>query len=76
MPSYLQQKFRAWLIAINKSGIEEVRKQKGWHDEPLYGKRKGERSIRLNKKWRVIYVVKQNGSIKCIEVTEVMPHEY
>lgn len=75
-PLYLQEKFRAWLVAINKSGLEETRKCPGWHDEPLLGTRKGQRSIRLNKQWRAIYIIKSNGIIEFIEVTEVMPHEY
>jgi proteic killer suppression protein len=75
-PQHLQEKFRAWLVAVNKSGLEETRKRSGWHDEPLHGDRKGQRSIRLNKQWRAIYILKKNGQIEFVEVTEVMPHEY
>jgi len=35
-PQHLQEKFRAWLVAVNKSGLEETRKRSGWHDEPLH----------------------------------------
>ncbi|MFC3908822.1 type II toxin-antitoxin system RelE/ParE family toxin [Legionella dresdenensis] len=72
-PLYLQEKFRAWLVAVNKSGLEETRKR---HDELLLGDRKGQRSIRLNKQWRAIYIIKSNGTIEFVEVTEVNPHEY
>ena len=75
-PLYLQEKFRSWLVAVSKIGLEETRKRPGWHDEPLVGDRKGQRSIRLNKKWRAIYIIKNDGTIEFIEVTEVMPHEY
>lgn len=75
-PKHLQEKFSAWLFAVNKAGLEETRKRLGWHDEPLLGDRKGQRSIRLNKQWRAIYVIKKNGQIEFVEVTEVMPHEY
>ncbi len=75
-PLYLQEKFRAWIFAVSKSGVDEVRKQSGWHDEPLLGSRKGQRSIRLNKQWRAIYIIKNDGSIEFIEVMEVTPHEY
>ena len=74
-PLYLQEKFRAWLVAVSHVGLEETRKRPGWHDEPLLGDRKGQRSIRLNK-WRAIYIIKSNGTIEFVEVTEVMPHEY
>jgi len=75
-PRYLQEKFSAWVVAVNHAGLEETRKRPGWHDEPLVGNRKGQRSIRLNKQWRAVYVIKENGTIEFIEVMEVMPHEY
>lgn len=75
-PQYIQEKFRAWLVAVNQAGVDETRKRPGWHDEPLIGDRKGQRSIRLNKQWRAIYVVKKSGQIEFVEVKEVTPHEY
>lgn len=75
-PKYLQEKFSAWVIAVKYAGLEETRKRPGWHDEPLVGNRKGQRSIRLNKQWRAIYIIKDNGTIEFVEVTEVMPHDY
>jgi toxin HigB-1 len=75
-PLYIQEKFRAWLQAVSKSGLAEVRKRPGWHDEPLKGDRKGQRSIRLNKQWRAIYLIKDDGEIEFIEIIEVTPHDY
>jgi proteic killer suppression protein len=75
VPKHLQEKFRAWVMAVNQTGLEETRKRPGWHDEPLSGKRKGQRSVRLNKQWRVIYIVR-NDQIEFVEVKEIMPHEY
>jgi toxin HigB-1 len=74
-PRYIQEKFRAWLVAISKAGLLETRKIPGWHDEPLQGRRKGQRSIRLNKQWRAIYVMNKDA-IEFIEVIEVTPHAY
>lgn len=75
-PLYIQEKFRAWLVAVNNVGVDETRRRPGWHDEPLLGDRKGQRSIRLNKQWRAIYIIKSNGQIEFIEVKEITPHEY
>lgn len=75
-PVYLQEKFQSWLIAVNKTGIEEVRKRPGWHDEPLKGDRSKQRSVRLNKQWRVIYIINTDSATEFIEVVEVTPHEY
>ena len=75
-PLHIQEKFRAWLVAVNKTGLIATRKRPGWHDEPLHGDRKGQRSIRLNKQWRAIYVIKDDGEIEFVEIIEVTPHDY
>lgn len=75
-PHYIQEKFRAWLVAVHDVGLMRVRVRPGWHDEPLYGSRKGQRSIRLNRLWRAIYIIKSNGEIEFVEIIEVMPHDY
>jgi len=55
----------------------ETRKIKSFHNEPLVGDRKGQPSIRLNKQWLAIYVIKDDKiEIEFIEVQEVTPHEY
>jgi len=64
------------LEAVSKSGLAETRKRPGWHDEPLIGDRKGQRSIRLNKQWRAIYLIKNDGIIEFVEIIEVTPHDY
>lgn len=48
----------------------------GYHDEPLKGDRKGQRSVRLNKAYRAIYEEKNNREIKLILILEVSKHEY
>lgn len=73
-PSNIQIKFATWKLAVEVQGIEVVRQRSGFHDEPLKGKRKGQRSVRLNKQWRVIYV--EVNEILKITVLEVNPHDY
>ena len=76
IPVYIAEKFRSWVVAVETDGINEVRKLSGFHDEPLKGKRSGQRSIRLSKAYRAIYQVSSDGSIELIEVIEVNKHEY
>jgi proteic killer suppression protein len=57
-------------------GLREVRKIPGYHDEPLKGQRKGERSVRLTKGYRAIYVEEHDGTINLIILEEVNKHEY
>lgn len=74
LPAHVVEKLKMWAKIVNSFGIKEVRKCKGYHDEPLQGERKGQRSIRLNKAYRAIYVEEKN----CITITviEVNKHEY
>jgi proteic killer suppression protein len=76
VPDIIARKFRIWVALIEESGIREMRKSKGFHDEPLKGKRLGQRSVRLNRAYRTIYVEHETGEIELIEVLEVNKHEY
>jgi proteic killer suppression protein len=76
LPSYVVLKLQAWIDDISHRGLREVRKIPGYHDEPLKGKRQGQRSIRLSKQYRAIYVVDEASKVHFIEVIEVNKHEY
>ena len=74
LPKNIKEALRYWAESVERYGIREIRKLPGYHDEPLKGDRKGQRSIRLNKAYRAIYVETKEG----IEITviEVNKHEY
>lgn len=76
VPSHIKQKFDFWCDLINFIGIREARKYKGFHDEPLLGKRRGQRSVRLSKAYRLIYVELDNGTYEIIDVLEINKHDY
>ncbi len=59
---------------VEENGITETRKLSGYHDEPLQGKRAGQRSFRLSKAYRAFYVERDDKIT--IEVIEVNKHEY
>ena len=75
VPPFIAIKLQAWIDIIGPDGIREARKIKGYHDEPLKGNRRGQRSIRLNQAYRAIYIEK-NAEIDFIEVQEVNKREY
>lgn len=75
-PGYIASKFKYWVALVESEGLEAVRLIKGFHDEPLKGKRKGQRSIRLNQAYRAIYVILEDSSIEFVEVQEIHKHEY
>ena len=58
VPHYILTKLRRWAEQVEQLGLREVSKAKGWHDEPLRGKRRGQRSIRLSISYRAIYTKK------------------
>ena len=76
LPTHVRVKFQGWVQAVERQGVEEIRKIKGYHDEPLEGDLKGLRSVRLSKGYRAIYRIEADGEGKFIQVTEVGQHPY
>jgi proteic killer suppression protein len=75
VPQHVAEKLIAWARAVETYGLEEVRRVPGYHDEPLKGQRAGQRSIRLSRAYRAIYVIAQ-GTIEFVSVEEVHKHDY
>lgn len=67
--------FQNWVEDIEERGLEEARKSPGYHDEPLRGKLKGLRSIRLSKAYRAYYRIDE-GTIQFVRVERIDKHEY
>ena len=76
LPDYIQKALRTWSTLIEEYGVSTMRRIPGYHDEPLRGDRKGQRSSRLNRGYRVIYEELESGEIVVISVLEVNKHEY
>jgi proteic killer suppression protein len=78
LPTQIVTKLIIWVETIEEIGLRETRKLKGFHDEPLKGKRKGQRSVRLNKAYRAIYKEHDHGTIELnfIEILEANKHDY
>lgn len=76
LPDFIVLKFYLWVATVQKNGILETRTLPGFHDEPLKGSRRGQRSIRLNKAYRAIYIETSDGVIEFLEVIEVNKHDY
>lgn len=76
LPDFIQRKFYAWVTAVKLAGLRAVRERPGFHDEPLKFDRKGQRSVRLNRSYRAIYIEGRDKHLEMIEVIEVNKHEY
>ena len=76
MPDRIKKAALVWISDVEDVGIRIVRMRKGYHDEPLKGKRRRQRSARLSKAYRLIYEENNNGEIHLIIILEVNKHEY
>ena len=71
-PPSLVKAFRKKLQAI-RSAVDErdFRHMKSWHFEKLKGKRKSQHSVRLNKRFRLVFKLKDSGEEKNVEIIEI-----
>ena len=74
VPPHIKERVRGWIFVVSEEGIEKAILLRTYRDEALKGQRKGQRSIRLNKVYRLIYeIADQNIHIHILEVNK---HEY
>lgn len=76
IPQEIVFRLMRWVRTIEEFGLNESRKVKGYHDEPLKGVRQGQRSVRLGIKWRAIYTYSKLGELNIVKIEEVTPHDY
>lgn len=76
LPHFVVDKLLAWARSVELIGLREMRKIPGYHDEPLKGDRKGQRSVRLSKAYRAIYAEEADGTVNLVIIEEVNKHEY
>jgi proteic killer suppression protein len=75
IPTNIVRRLMVWVESVKHDGLENVRKLKGYHDEPLSGKRFGQRSIRLSRSYRAIYSL-EDKEVTIAVVQEVNKHDY
>jgi proteic killer suppression protein len=76
LPLIISEALYIWVQSVETMGIANTRKLRGYHDESLKGDRKGQRSARLNKSYRVIYIETDLLEFVVISVLEVNKHDY
>ena len=55
LPKQIRRNLKTWIDNVLFEGVTKVRKLRGYNDESLQGKRFGQRSVRLNRGYRLIY---------------------
>jgi proteic killer suppression protein len=75
VPRHVAIKLGTWAADVTARGLEEARKVPGYHDEPLQGRRLGQRSIRLSRAYRAIYTV-HDDEVEFVLIEEVTKHDY
>ena len=76
VPKDIIKRLQRGAVYVETTGLVETRKVPDFHDEPLKGRWKGCRSVRLGHKWRVIYKYNKGNEENVIELREVTAHEY
>lgn len=76
LPRNIQEALLTWITQVSTQGLASTRKIPGYHDEPLSGDRKGQRSVRLNRAYRAIYIQNKDGEIELVTIIEVNKHKY
>lgn len=74
VPDSIEKKVIFWIFLVDGTGLSEVMKTPGYHDEPLKGDREGQRSVRMNRSYRLIY--RLIGDRVHSELLEVHKHAY
>jgi proteic killer suppression protein len=67
IPAHIVFKLQVWINGVKINGLGEMTKVLSFHDEPLKGKRKGHRSIRLNKAYRAFYIIKKTEGLNFLK---------
>jgi hypothetical protein len=76
-PVFIVRKFMAWVGAIELDGLEQTSRLPGYHDKPFMDNGKDiDRSIRLNRSYRAIYSIQDDGFFDFVRVETVNKHEY
>ena len=76
LPRNIQEALLTWITQVSTQGLASCRKIPGYHDGPLSGDRKGQRSVRLNRAYRAIYIQNKDGEIELVTIIEVNKHKY
>ena len=71
VPREIQEKYALWRGLVQRQGPYL---RGGFRVHPLHGDRKGQKSARMNRQWRVIFRVFEGDLI--VEVIELTPHKY
>jgi proteic killer suppression protein len=66
VPQYIKEKLLIWVDSVERMGIGKTRSIPGYNDELLKGERLRQRSIRLNRAYRAIYIENEKKEIVLI----------
>lgn len=76
VPDFICRKLMVWIGVVELLGLQVARQIKGFHDDPLMGRRFGQRSIRLNRSYRAIYRLRKDARVEVVVIIEVHKHDY
>ena len=75
-PQVVRVNYLLWRGQVEESGLEAVREVPGYHDEPLQGKLRDVRSVRLGRSYRLFYRIVSIETLETVVIEEVNRHDY
>lgn len=75
MPSYIIDAASAWIDSVSEIGLDKTNELPGYRAHHLKGDRKNERSVSLNRSYRIIYTV-EKGEVQIVCLREINKHKY
>lgn len=76
LPKHIVEALKLWVHMVQSEGVWSVRRRLSYHDESLKGKRAGERSVRLSRSYRAIYIEEDEKEVFILAVQEINKHDY
>lgn len=76
LPIYIVHKVQIWADQVEKEGLFNVQRVPSYKDHRLKGERSGQRSVYLNRSWRLIYRVNSSKEVTLVKVEEITHHGY
>lgn len=76
IPLHIKEHVYLWIDTVENVGIDQTRKLPGYRDKPLCGDRSGQRSVRLNKSYRLFYKITTKPEVQIIGILEINKHDY
>lgn len=76
IPEEIVHAYLDWIESLNEIGLFRTQCIPGNRDKQLHGTRKGQRSVRLSKDYRLFYTILSTDDVQFVRILDINKHEY